>query len=390
MPSLLSSPLQSNAILRTTLLAASLLIVTFGTSGCSEKSKSSTRTASISYPSVGYVSLVKVEELDPKMSILQSVDNAIEVNAQFEPVRTGRPNDRGAESYIDNVSALGSVKMRTDFQDAQRANLVAIGTVVLGELSQRLELADHGQLAAMRSERIAEGNLLFQKNEADLEQQAIVSADQSTTDTARIASLRMQIAALRLDQNPPPTAPKGYWAQLEGERQTELDRVLNSYNLTLNVIYAKRDLLIEQERAAIDAGIESDVNGAKATMTDARNQAVLRAEARLNKEQSVLNAEDNRVYRDAEAAILPTVWPNTKVASTGSLTVQENNNIADQTAALELYRTNLEAGILADAYATVNAISRELHMKIVGERAGVPDVTPIVVESIRDRTWKVT
>jgi hypothetical protein len=357
--------------------------------GCTEVPRKAAPVHRARAPETGYVNIEQVEAEDPRMPILIEIDRAVKTSQSKAAINDMLPKDLGIQVSMSDVSALGTVDVHQGLEAQQTKRLKVITAHVVAGLDKRLRGAEELSLEALSVEELAAGRAELASDAAALQEQASQQTKLYNEDAAQIASLKMQIAAMQVDSIPPLSAPKGYWTSIQEQKQIALNKLLGKYDLDIKAIFDNRDSSIAAEQAAIARKVDSEMTDDRRKAEQSRGAALTRAEQRFDKDEQDLELEDSRVLNEArtmlksqsDASLVPILLDQKQVMS-------QAGNL--NTAALLEYRTVLNKKILSDTEESIGSISARLHVKLVGKRKGVADLTPLFAQAIKDQTWTVS
>jgi hypothetical protein len=194
---------------------------------------------------------------------------------------------------------------------------------------------------------------------------------------------------MKINEVPPPTAPRGYWANIQTEREGQLESLLGRYGTELAAIFKKRDEQLNQEQAAINSEIDRTIADARDAADVKRTASLTEAQTRFANEQAELDAEDKIVFQMASSL----VTDQTELPRMKSFVIdgtREPAPIGNNIASLVGYRTALAKSINVSAQHVIRNVSRRLHIKLIKYRAGEKDITGIFVDAMKNKNWKVS
>ena len=361
-----------------------------GLGGCSElKVKRPEKPAPI-VPSFGYVNFDQVALADPKMPILKAVDMELKADDRYSASREVKPVDFKIDKYLGQVSAYGAVDVKEKAVQELNERLDAVRESILNLLDQRLTSAENLQLDTQRAESMAVGQTKLTAQEAALDVQTDELAQQFKVDQYQVASLKMQLAAIKVNELPPRNAPLEYWLNLEAQRNSQLTLLLSTYNAELKGVYEKRNEALDAVREQIAAQLEADADQGREAADLRRLQAIEVAKSRFDKEEEQLDTDNARVFGEARTVITSSrLTPGTGIAEQSS-----NDHLSPKPGngreILQRYRSHLLQLILTDTRRSISETAKTKHITIVAEHKGVPNLTPIFLEAAKDQNWKVS
>ena len=338
---------------------------------------------------IGYVDLGLVERSDPRTPILQAVIRAIDAADKVNSATAVPPVDLKSVSYIQQVSNLGSFSVKQGLESEQKDKLEAVTTVILDGLNKRLIAAETLSLEAVRIEKLAASRAELSSAAAALQDLAVEQTKQYTADSASIASLKMQISAMKLNETPPPTAPKGYWAGVQAKKESDLAALIAKYDTDLEAIYTDRDKQLAAEKISIDSDIDKEIADSRITAEQKRLSSLSSAKQRFDEEEMQLDQDDGQVLNEAQTVLQSQNVSGIEQTNLGSLRWPAESS-QNNTEALMHFRLSLQQSILRDTDKSITKTCDRLHIKIVQRRKGVANLTPTFVQAIEEQDWKVS
>jgi hypothetical protein len=359
-------------------------------SGCTSAAVNDVTSVKKLNPTPGYVDMVAVEGAEPESVILRTVNREIGVGNRYSALSVVQAPGLDVQRYFTTMLNAGAVGVENGPEVGQENRFNTVSANVLDGLNKRLLAAEDLQSDALRSENLAIGKSKLSLAASTLEAQAAEQTNEFKVDASRIASLRMQIAAMKLDQNPPPTAPSGHWASIEAQKDMELAELLKSYDANIEAIFSARDRLLADESAKVYQQINDSVTAGRNAADAARLASLDIAKQRFDKEQTQLNQEDARVFEDAELIVSSQYGSlgatfDTKVPLPRTLAGRD-----DGRAALLKYRDQLQQRIRVAADRSVRIVAAKLNIRIVKKQPGVANLTPVFIEAVQAYRWKVS
>jgi len=338
----------------------------------------------------GYVDFSAIADSSPQAPLLAAVDRMIALGARSDSLGAVGPENLNVDAYLQQVSSAPNEPLRTDFGQSQQTRLLAVRKNILDELNERLSLSEDLQIAELRKELVANGLVELNAESAIFQEQAEAETNKFTTDASRITSLKMQIAAMKVNENPPPTAPRDHWEDLQVKKEAELSDLLSAYDANLQIIYNKRDQLVAADAQSINNTIQATLLESRTLAEQQKSESLASAQQRFDKEQQELNEDDAQVFKSAELSFGVSAGNFAPLQSPMAAFGVAKGNASNSTAYLLGFRAKLKEEIYYNTQHLLVEISKQMHVKLVKRTVGVKNLTGLFIDAAKNQDWKVS
>jgi hypothetical protein len=110
---------------------------------------------------------------------------------------------------------------------------------------------------------------------------------------------------------------------------------------------------------------------------------------RFDKQENQLILEDRQVFDEAEQVLASPNSFSQPMSMTRGTALDGQVPSRENLASLVKYRDELFSKIQKTAEKSINSTASSLHIRLVEKRQGVPNLTPIFVDAVKERGWKI-